>query len=184
MILRFRPGALAALILALLWLAAPRARAQEDRSASGPDVRDLFRAGRVELDAGGGLGVFNSNEYLLLLLGGGYFIRDGFSAGATAEAWVGSTPSFGDLSPQVRYVFLDSPWRFKPYAGAFYRRTFYDHTDPAINSAGVRAGLVFPLTPRAYATGGLVYERYFSCQTSVYSSCDQVYPEIGVAFSF
>jgi|GEM_PF-1512349 len=168
-----------------LWLAARiPARADDDAGAKGPDVSRLFQAGRVELDAGAGLGVFNSNEYLLLLLGGGYYVADGLSAGVTGEAWVGSSPSIGDVSPQVRYVFLDSPWRLKPYVGTFYRRTFYDHYDPAINSAGARAGLVFPLTDRAYATGGLVYEHYFSCQTSVYSSCDQVYPEIGVAFSF
>jgi hypothetical protein len=166
--------------------AVPRAaRADDaDADAGGPDVRPLFRQGRLELDAGGGLGVFNSEEYLLLLLGGGYYLRDGLSAGVTGEAWLGSSPSIGDVSPQVRYVFLDSPWRLKPYVGAFYRRTFFDHFQPPINSAGARAGLVLPLTRRAYATGGLVYEHYFSCDTDFYSSCDQVYPEIGVAFTF
>jgi hypothetical protein len=168
---------------ALLLAGAAPARADDD-AASAPETSDLFRAGRVELDAGAGLGVFNSDEYLLLLLGGSYYLRDGLSAGVTGEAWLGSSPSIGDVSPQARYIFLDSPWRFKPYVGTFYRRTFYDRLDPPINSMGARAGLVFPLSPRAYATGGLVYEHYFSCQTSVYSSCDQVYPEIGLAFSF
>jgi hypothetical protein len=182
MIAKNRLFAAAAMIL-LLAGAAP-ARADDDAESKWPDARNYFRQDRFELDAGAGLGVFNSNEYLLLLLGGAYYPVDGFSVGVTGEAWLGSSPSIGDVSPQVRYVFLDMPWGFKPYAGAFYRRTFYDRLDPPINSGGGRAGLVFPLTPRAYATGGLVYEHYFSCQKSVYSSCDQVYPEIGVAFTF
>ncbi len=172
-----RRTAIAVLVFAAL--APARARAQEAVDASA-----LFQKGRVELDAGGGLGVLNSNEYLLLQLGGAYYLADGLSAGAVGEAWLGSSPSFGDLSPQVRYVYLASPWRFKPYVGAFYRRTFYDHIYSPINSSGARAGLVFPLSARAYATGGLVFEHYFSCQSSIYSSCDQVYPEIGLAFSF
>jgi hypothetical protein len=174
----------AALVLSAALAFNPSARADGADSSGAADALDSFRQGRVELDAGAGLGVFNSNEYLLLLLGGNYYLEDGLSAGLTGEAWLGSSPSIGDVSPQARYVFLDCPWRFKPYVGAFYRRTFYDRLDPPINSAGTRAGLVFPLNSRAYATGGLVYEHYFSCQTSMYSSCDQVYPEIGLAFSF
>ena len=173
-----------AAVLACALTAASPARADSGAAAGGADVLDLFRQGRVELDAGGGLGVFNSNEYLLLQLGGAYYLKDGLSAGLMGEAWLGSSPSIGDVSPQVRYIYLDSSWRFKPYVGAFYRRTFYDKLYPALNSSGARAGLVFPLNDRAYATGGLVFEHYFSCDTSIYSSCDQVYPEIGLAFSF
>ena len=148
------------------------------------DSRDLFRKGRLEADVGAGLGVFNNNEYLLLLLGGGYYLRDGLSVGASFETWTGSQPEIGDVSSQVRYVFLDMPWRFKPYAGAFYRRTFYNHVDPPLDSGGVRGGLVFPLNARAYLTGGLVFEHYSHDVTNNDATRDEVYPEIGLSFSF
>jgi hypothetical protein len=172
----------------LLLVLASAALAVAARADSGsddePDVRNLFREGRIELDAGAGLGVFNDNEYLLLLVGGGYYLRDGLSVGASVETWTGSQPEIGDVSPQVRYVFLGAPWRFKPYAGAFYRRTFYDHVDPPLDSGGVRGGLVFPLNDRAYLTGGLVYEHYAHDVTNSDSTRDEVYPEFGLAFSF
>jgi hypothetical protein len=53
-----------------------------------------------------------------------------------------------------------------------------------INSGGARVGLIFPLSPKAYLGAGLVYEHYFNCDTTVYSSCDDLYPEATIAFSF
>lgn len=180
---RMRRGFLRTAAALLLLLAPLRVRAASDDSDS-PDPHRMFREGNVELDAGVGLGVFDSKDYFILLAGGGYYLRDGLSVGATAEAWTGPEPHLYDVSPAVRYIFLDVPWHFQPYAGAFYRRTVYDHDYTPIDSSGVRGGLVFPLTPRAYLTGGLVYEHYFGCDKSVYTSCDQVYPEIGLAFAF
>ena len=163
----------------LLLLPALGARAQTDA----PGFPDLFRQGRVELDAGAGLGALGGRDYLLLLLGAGYYVRDGLSVGATGEAWLGSQPQLGDVSPALRYVFLGSSWNCKPYLGAFYRRTFFNHAQSPLDSSGTRAGLVFPLNGRAYLTGGLVYEHYFSCAGSIFANCDQVYPEIGLAFA-
>ena len=161
-----------------------RARADDDLPSRGPDVSALFRRGRVELSAGGGYGVYNSESYLLLALGGGYYVLDGLSVGAVGEAWLGSQPQIFDVSPQARYIFLDSAWRYKPYVGAFYRRTAYNHLYSPLDSAGGRAGVVVPLSPRAYLTGDLAYEHYFNCSTNVNPQCDIVYPEIGLEFSF
>jgi len=145
-------------------------------------VHDLFRQGRVELEAGAGIGATNSATYLLLLLGGDYYLLDGLSIGAAGEAWVGAQPEIGDVSPQVRYVFLNAPWRFKPYVGTFYRRTFFNRAYSPTNSAGARAGLVFPFSSRAYLTGGLVYESYFGGANG-YLNGAELYPEIGLAFA-
>ena len=148
------------------------------------DAAGLFSPGRVELLAGGGYGSFNNNDYLILLLGANYYLWEGVSAGLTAETWVGSQPQVYDVSPQIRDVLIDVPWKYKPYVGTFYRRTVYNRLFKPLDSVGGRAGLVFPLSSRSYLTAGLAYEHYFACDTSVFSSCDQTYPEVGVAFGF
>ncbi|MDD5304498.1 MAG: hypothetical protein PHS14_15485 [Elusimicrobia bacterium] len=170
-------------LLACALLAGGRARAAAEKD-DGDDLAPHFRRGRVELLAGGGYGVDNSRSYLLLALGGGYYLRDGLSAGLTGEAWLGSRPQIYNVSPYVRYVFLDSSWRRKPYAGVFYRRTSYSSLASPVDSTGVRGGLVFPLTKRAYLTAGLAFEHDFDSTTNLKSSRDVLYPEIGLDFSF
>ena len=176
-----KAGFLLTAACALLFRACPAHAGPDETSSSG--AGDLFRRGRVELEAGAGIGTSTSATYLLLLLGGDYYLVDGLSVGAAGEAWLGAQPQIGDVSPQIRYVFFNSPWRFKPYVGAFYRRTFFNHDYSPMNSAGGRAGLVFPFSARAYLTGGLVYESYFGCGANSYSSCNELYPEIGFVFA-
>jgi hypothetical protein len=53
-----------------------------------------------------------------------------------------------------------------------------------LDSIGGRAGLYFTSGKGVYVGAGLVYESYLSCQTSIYSSCDDTYPELIVAFTF
>jgi hypothetical protein len=93
--------AIAVLTLACGLLAGGRARAADEK-AGPPDISSLFQRGRVEVLAGGGYGVFDSRSYLILALGGGYYLRDGLSAGMTGEAWLGSRPQIYDASPYVR----------------------------------------------------------------------------------
>ena len=174
----------AGFLLACTLLTAAAARAEDPAVSGAPDITALFQRGRVELLAGGGYGVDNSRSYLILALGGGYFFRDGLSAGVNGEAWLGSRPQIYNASPYVRYVFLDSSWRYKPYAGLFYRRTTYASLSSPVDSAGARAGFVVPLSNRAYLTAGLAYERDFQAATNVTSTRDFVYPELGLQFSF
>jgi hypothetical protein len=173
---------LAASLLACALLSGGRAAA--DDKGGPPDIAPLFQRGRVEVLAGGGYGVDNGKSYGILELGAGYFIRDGLSAGLTAESWLGSRPQIYDASPFVRYVFLDSSWPYKPYAGVFYRRTSYSSLSAPVDSAGLRGGFVFPLNKRAYLTAGLAYERNFQSAPNVTSSRDALYPELGLEFSF
>lgn len=178
----------AASAAAFLVLPVTCARAEFDQTGSGqaspPDVWDFFRQGHAEAEGGVGLGATSGSNYLLLSLGGGYYIEDGLSLGAMGEAWLGAQPQIYDLSPQVRYVFLDSSRSFKPYLGAFYRRTFFSRDFVPVDSVGARAGMVFPFSPRAYVTVDLAYESYFNCNANSYFACNQLYPELAIVFGF
>jgi hypothetical protein len=71
----------------------------------------------------------------------------------------------------------------QPFVGGFYRHTSVSGR-PSLNSAGVRAG-AYIATGSSSAIGlGLVYESYLDCQASVYSSCNESYPEISFTFGF
>ena len=150
---------------------------------SGSEVRaDSFDAGslRFSLVAGSGRS-FNEN-YVVLGLGVGYFVLDGLEVGIDGEAWLGGDPDIYKLSPQVKYV-LPLQSKFRPYAGAFYRRTFIDGFDDQ-NSAGGRGGVYFISSNNMYFGAGVVYETYLDCDNSIYSTCDDFYPEVTLAFSF
>jgi hypothetical protein len=146
-------------------------------------VDQLFQKGRVQLNVGAGYGLFNDHNYFVLGLGAGYYLLDGLEAGIDGEGWWGSQPNQYNVSPNIRYIFLNIP-SYKPYVGAFYRRTFYNQEFSETDSAGGRAGLVFPFSAKTYLTAGGVFEHYFNCDKSLYSSCNDVYPEIGLAFTF
>ena len=175
-------SAVAAVLLASILMIGGPAGAEEGKASA--EIAPLFQQGRAELSAGAGYGVDATRSYFILALGGGYYFRDGLSAGATGEAWLGSRPQIYNLSPYARYVFLNSPWRYKPYAGVFYRRTSYASLSAPVDSAGFRGGLVFPLSGRAYLTGGLAYEHDFQSAANVASNRDALYPEFGLEFTF
>ncbi|MDE2491620.1 MAG: hypothetical protein KGM24_12305, partial [Elusimicrobia bacterium] len=151
-------------------------------ASAAPDARPLFARGRIQWAAGGGYGAYGPRDYAVLALQGDWFLRDGLSAGLSGEAWLGSNPQVYDLSPQVREVFLDAPWAEKPFVGAFYRRTAFSRGDAPEDSGGARAGVVIPLSARAYASVDLAYERYSRCDPRLFSRCDLVYPEVAIAF--
>lgn len=67
--------------------------------------------------------------------------------------------------------------------GGLYKHTFYD-TLKDRDSAGGRAGLTTPISEHAYLSAGVVYESYFSCNSSLYDKCSQVYPEFSLSFSY
>ena len=141
----------------------------------------LFAQGHSRLSLTGGYGSVNSKGYGVLGLGAGYYLLDGLEAGVDGEAWVGSKPHIYTVSPEVRYVLAQM--EYKPYIGGFFKRTFYD-TLTNLNSAGGRAGILTPLGERSYLTAGLVYEKFFNCNSATYGSCEQTYPEIGFSFTY
>src|SRR5258706_7699683 len=131
----------------------------------------IFAQGKTRLSVSAGYGSWNSNDYGIVGLGAGYFIADGLEAGLDGEAWLGSKPHLYSVSPEVRYTFFQLD-QFKPYVGGFYRRSMYDVLKP-LDSAGVRAGLLTPLSEHTYVSTGIVFENYFRFDSAVYSSCSQ-----------
>jgi hypothetical protein len=163
-------------ITILLALFVPTGTALADAGAT------IFSQGKTRLSISAGYGVWNNNDYGIVGLGAGYFLADGLEAGLDGEAWLGSKPHLYSASPEVRYTFFQFD-SFKPYVGGFYKRSMYDVLKP-LDSAGVRAGVVTTLSEHAYVSAGLVYENYFNCDSAVYSSCSQTYPEISLAFVY
>jgi hypothetical protein len=144
--------------------------------------RDAFSAGSARLAIIVGNGYAFNDTYLIIGVGAAYFVADGLDVGLDLESWTGGNPGITKVSPRLDYVF-NTGGSLRPYAGAFYRRTMIDGLDD-LDSIGGRAGLYFMSGKGVYIGAGLVYESYLSCQTSIYSSCDDTYPELIVAFSF
>jgi len=143
----------------------------------------VFQQGSTRLSLNVGYGSLNGNDYFIAGAGVGYYIYNGLEAGLDGDAWAGSKPHIYEVSPRLTYVFYQLDYPFKPYLGGLYRRTFYD-TMKSVDSAGGRAGIISPIGEHTYLSAGLVFENYFHCDTHLYSSCSQVYPELGLAFSY
>ncbi len=144
--------------------------------------RDPFGGGSMRLSVLVGNGYAFDESYLIVGVGFGYFLANGFELGLDFENWSGSSPHITKLSPSVRYVIpTDGPVR--PYVGAFYRRTMIENFDD-LNSAGGRAGIYLVSGQGSYFGAGAVYEKYLSCNESVYRSCSDTYPEIIFAIAF
>ncbi len=144
--------------------------------------RDPFTGGSMRLSVLVGNGYAFNESYLIVGVGFGYFLANGFELGLDFENWSGSSPHITKLSPEVRYVVpVDGP--LKPYVGAFYRRTMIENFDD-LNSVGGRAGIYLVSGQGSYFGAGAVYEKYSSCNESVYRSCSDTYPEIIFAIAF
>jgi hypothetical protein len=144
--------------------------------------RDAFGAGSTRLAVIVGNGYAFDNSYLLIGVGAAYFVANGLDLGLDMEFWTGSSPSITKISPRIDYV-IKTGGSLRPYAGLFYRRTMIDGLDD-LDSIGGRAGLFFTSGKGLYFGAGVVYENYLSCDTKIYSSCDDTYPEFIIAVSF
>jgi len=141
-----------------------------------------FAKGRTQFTVLGGTGYAFDESYLVLGIGAGYYVLDGLNVGLQLEAWLDGDPSLYKITPSINYVLYSVP-RIKPYVGAFYRFTEIED-QPSLDSAGGRAGVYLQLGRNGYAGLGAVYESYLDCNTRIYVSCDEVYPEVSFVFSF
>lgn len=151
-------------------------------AAAAADVAGVFRQGSTQAVISGGTGYAFKETYFVLGLGANYYVVDGLNVGVAFEWWTGSSPGVYKLTPSMQYVFHQVP-TLKPYVGVFYRRTYVDGL-PDINSAGGRAGAYLQAGRNTYLGGGVVYEKYVSCNSSVYRSCSDTYPELSITFAF
>jgi hypothetical protein len=112
---------------------------------------------------------------------GYYFVRE-FEASLTIEAWRGNDPAIYKIEPELRYVYA-RVFPIKPYIGLFLSRTLYQGITDR-NTYGAKLGAYFTLNPNAHLAIGAVYERIEGCDENVYRDCRQVYPEVGLHFTF
>ena len=149
---------------------------------AGAAERDPFAAGSMRASVLVGNGYAFNESYLVVGVGIGYYFAKGLELGLDGEFWSGGTPGITKISPALRYVFPTNS-AIRPYLGAFYRRTLIDNYDD-LDSVGGRAGIYFMSARGSYFGAGAVYEKYLSCDTTVYHSCSDTYPEIIFAIAF
>ena len=130
---------------------------------------------------GGGATAYD-HTYSVIGIGAGYFFTDGLEAGLDVETWFGASPGITQVSPQVRYI-LNTSSPFSPYAGVFYQRTIVE-SNPDTDTVGGRAGVFYTTGRNVYLGAGVVYEKHLSCDSSVYDSCAETYPEIAFMVTF
>jgi len=144
--------------------------------------RDPFANGSRRASILIGNGYAFNESYLVVGVGIGYFAAKGLELALDAESWSGSEPGMTKVSPSVRYV-VPTGSALRPYIGAFYRRTMIEQHDD-LDSTGGRAGIYLVSGQGSYFGAGAVYEKYLSCDQSVYLSCSNTYPEIIFAITF
>jgi hypothetical protein len=149
---------------------------------AGAAGRDPFADGSSRLSVLVGNGYAFNESYLIIGIGYGYFLAKGLELGLDYESWTSGNPGITKLSPSVRYV-VSTNSAMRPYVGAFYRRTAIENYKD-LDSTGGRAGLYFVSGQGSYFGAGAVYEKYLSCDTAVYRSCSETYPEIIFAVAF
>lgn len=149
---------------------------------AGAAGRDPFADGSMRLSVLVGNGYAFDESYLVFGVGFGYFVSQGLELSLEAESWTSGSPGITKVSPGIRYV-LPTSSSMRPYAGAFYRRTSIQSYED-LNSVGARAGVYFVSGRGSYFGAGGVYEKYFSCNDSVYRSCTDAYPELIFAIAF
>ena len=143
----------------------------------------MFAQGRTQFSLMGGNGYAFGNNYFVIGASVSYYVLDGLGVGLSVEKWSRGNPGITKYSPFVQYVFYQSSSSIQPYVGAFYRHTIVDGL-PDINSVGERAGINIIAGRNAYASFGFVQEVYLNCQETVYRSCSETYPDLGITFGF
>lgn len=140
----------------------------------------MFGQGQTHFLLEAGSGYAFDNNYLILGAGVSYYVRDGLGVGLSYENWSGGGPGINKISPSVQYVFYQAS-SVQPFVGGFYRHATIAGL-PALNSAGVRAGVYVAAGSNSAISIGFVQESYLNCDTAVYSSCTESYPEISFTF--
>jgi hypothetical protein len=150
--------------------------------ACAADVAGIFGQGNTQFSLLAGSGNAFNNNYLIVGAGATYYVLDGVGVGLSYENWSGSSPGINKISPSVQYVFYRAT-SVQPYVGGFYRHAMISGQS-GINSVGARAGVYFSSGPKSLVGVGLAYESYLNCQTSIYGSCSEIYPEVSFIFGF
>ncbi len=146
-----------------------------------PNPAGPFAKGSKRANILGGMGSAYGETYLIVGGGFSYFVADGLSVGLAGEGWILQDPTFWKVSPEILYTFWKMK-RFKPYAGAFYRKTFMSDPYDNYNSWGGRAGVAYQ-KGGSFVSLGVVHEMYLDCDSELWD-CSSTYPEMSFWFSF
>lgn len=140
-----------------------------------------FDRGHIGFSVGAGELSTLGYNYLSVGAGVGYFVLDGVEIGLSAVHEFGGGPSINEVSPSLRYVArpLVRTWPVIPYAAVFYNHWFLDSGYRDVDAIGGRAGLL-RLSGRMVIGLGIAYEHTISTCTS----CDSVYPDVTLGFTF
>jgi len=122
-----------------------------------------------------------SQNYTVVGVGAGYFVTNGLELGLEVEAWLSGDPNIYKVTPNLRYVF-NVGGQIKPYVGAFYRRV-YIQGYPDLDSWGGRAGAFIAAGTNSYVGVGVVYSELRDCNTQIYQTCSDTYPEFTLGFT-
>ncbi|HET9951348.1 MAG TPA: hypothetical protein VFS09_06075 [Candidatus Eisenbacteria bacterium] len=129
-----------------------------------------------------GYGQSFGDDYMLLGIGLGRYIKRGVEVGLYYENWLGSDPGVSKLTPRINIVLTRSPM-ITPYVGAFYTRAFISDYDD-LSSIGGRAGVYRGRGRTSYGVG-VVYEKYLDFDETKYGGDGtNIYPEVFVSASF
>ena len=159
---------------ALLFFLAAVAPAAEVTANKG-----IFAKGKLYGGVTGGYISTSGDNYLMLGLGLGYLLADGFAVGLDYETWLVGSPTVNKLAPWVGYTFWKMQ-KVKPYVAAFYRQNWVSGFDD-YQDIGARAGVYMP-RGRSYLGFGIVYE--YRLDADGFYDRSQFYPEIRFAVGF
>lgn len=146
-----------------------------------PRPKSPFDQGRIRVSLALGWAATRSTNWLIIGVGGGYYILNGLELGADAAFLLGGNPFIATLTPGVRYTFNQVPI-LKPYVGTFYRHYFIADNYSDSDSLGARLGVNFMTGTFSYVGIGAVYEHFLD--DSLYENPDQFYPELAFSFAF
>jgi hypothetical protein len=141
----------------------------------------MFGKGDANFGVVAGNGYAFNESYLVIGASATYYVIDGLGVGLSIENWSGSSPGMTKYSPYLQYVYYQA--KVKPYVGVFYRDTEISG-QPSLYSYGSRAGVYVSSGRSAHFGLGFVHESYIDCDTKVYSTCSETYPEISFIFAF
>ncbi len=137
---------------------------------------------RIRVSGSVAAGQLGGESYSTVGLGIGVRLFSGMEAGVDGEGWFRSGGTLYRLSPRLQYNFGLAG--FRPYVGAFYRRTYVKGPGDDFSSVGGRAGVFRSIGPNVSAGAGVAYERLLDCDEANGATCTSIYPEANVSFSF
>ena len=122
----------------------------------------------------------HTENYTILGVSADYFVIDNLSVGVGYRGWFGGTPTRNQITVPATY-YISVSKKFRPYVGAFVRKTFVSDGFNDYESYGMRGGVTMALSSNSYIGVGVIQEYYSG---GIFEDSSSTYPEFIFAFSF